>query len=149
MKNLFLLLISVVAINFSTQAQKNKKAKPKLIVPEMVNTSFNTNFSDTVKKNWEKNNMGNYVAKFSAENQTQMAEFNKDGALLKSIINYNAEYVPEVILNAVNTDYAEAKINSTEKIMIEKMAPYYKVNITTAAKKNKVLLVTENGLITE
>ena len=149
MKNLLLLLISVVALNFGTQAQKSKKATPKLIVPEMVNASFNTNFSETTVKSWEKNYMGNYVAKFSTENQTQLAEFNKDGILIKSVINYNTENAPEVITNAVNTDYADAKINSTEKIMIEKMAPYYKVNITTASNKNKVLLVTENGLITE
>ena len=149
MKNVLLLVLTVVAFNFTTQAQKNKKSTSKLIVPELVNTSFNTSFSDTVKKNWEKNVMGNYVAKFSNEKESQMAEFNKEGILLKSITNYTANNVPEVIVNAVNKDYAEAKIISTEKIMIEKMMPYYKVNITTAANKNKVLLVTEDGLITE
>ncbi len=149
MKNLLLLLVSVVTLSFSTQAQKSKKAAAKLIVPELVNTSFNTNFSETAEKKWDKNLMGNYVATIKAENQTQVAEFNKEGVLLKSIINYTTENTPEVIVNAVNTDYAEAKIISTEKIMIEKMMPYYKVNITTAANKNKVLLVTEEGLITE
>lgn len=148
MKNL-LLLITVVAFSFSTQAQKNKKTTPKLIVPEMVNTSFNANFSDILEKNWEKNYMGNYVAKIDDDRQTQIAEFNKDGILLKSIINYKTESVPENIVAAVNNDYVDAKIISTEKIMIEKMMPYYKVNITTATNKNKTLLVTEDGLITE
>ena len=149
MKNLLLLMISVMVFNFSTQAQKNKKSTSKLIVPEMVNTSFTTNFSDTVKKNWEKNLMGNYVAKFNNEKESQMAEFNKEGILLKSITNYKVNNVPEVVVNAVNTDYVDSKINTAEKIMIEKMMPYYKVTITTAANKNKTLLVTEEGLITE
>ncbi len=149
MKNLFLLLISIVALNFSSQAQKSKKATAKLIVPELVNNSFTVNFSDSLKKNWEKNHMGNYVAKFNDDHQTQSAEFNKDGVLLKSIIEYKAEFTPEVVINAVNTDYANAKIVSAEKIMIEKMIPYYKVNITTAENKNKVLFVTEEGLVTQ
>ena len=149
MKNFLLLLITVVAFNFSTQAQKNKKSTPKLIVPEMVNTSFTTNYSDTVKKNWEKNHMGNYVAKFSNEKESQMAEFNKDGVLLKSITNYTVDNVPEVVANSINMDYADSKINSAEKIMIEKMMPYFKVTITTATNKNKTLLVSEEGIITE
>ena len=149
MKNLFLLLISIVALNFSSQAQKSKKATAKLIVPELVNNSFTVNFSDSLNKNWEKNHMGNYVAKFNDDHQTQSAEFNKDGVLLKSIIEYKTEFTPEVVINAVNTDYANAKIVSAEKIMIEKMIPYYKVNITTAENKNKVLFVTEEGLVTQ
>lgn len=149
MKNLLLLLISVVALNFSTTAQKTKKVNAKLIVPELVNNSFITNFSDTLKQNWEKNYMGNYVAKFADDKQTQTAEFNKDGILLKSVIEYKVESTPENIINAVNADYVDAKITSAEKIMIEKMMPYYRVNITTAANKNKVLLVTEEGLVTQ
>ena len=149
MKNILLLVLTVVAFNFTTQAQKNKKSTSKLIVPELVNSSFNASFSDTVKKNWEKNYMGNYVAKFSNEKESQMAEFNKEGILLKNITNYTVNNVPEVVVNAVNTDYVDSKINTAEKIIIEKIIPYYKVTITTAANKNKTLLVTEEGLITE
>lgn len=148
MKNLLLLCLGVLILNFNSNAQK-KKSTAKLIVPEMVSNSFTSNFSEAANKKWEKNNLGNYVAKFGDASQEHVAIFNKEGVLLKSNTTFNNDNIPGVVTDAVNGDYEGAKINKAEKITIERMNPYYRVEITTALNKNKILLISENGLVTE
>lgn len=150
MKNLFLMMLVFLLGSLGTQAQKAKKNTSKLIVPEMVNTSFESNFAATTQKDWSKNYLGNYVANFKVEGVgKQTAEFNSNGNLLKSVTVYDSSATPEIVINAIEKDYAGAKINSSEKVIIENLAPYYKVNLTDAALKTKMVLVSETGLVTE
>ena len=64
---------------------KKKTSVAKLSVPEVVETSFQSNYATVQTNKWSKNFSGNYVASFVNENNLQQTtEYNSNGVLLKT-----------------------------------------------------------------
>jgi hypothetical protein len=152
MKNTFLILATGLLLSFSAEAQKKKKTKikAKLDVPELVSTSFKTQYSDVADNKWSKNYSGYYVANFTnATSQKQTIEYNLKGEPVKTRISYDVAALPEVITNALLTPFPNATVTEASRLEMAGMKPYYKVKLTTAENKNKELYITEEGVITQ
>ena len=155
MKKTLFLAFSLALFSVGAEAQKTKvKAKSKagasVAVPAAVNTSFDSSYADITSKKWSKTLNGNYVAKFkNTEEFDETAEYSKDGQWQKSKIKWDAEKLPENIRLSLDSTYAGAKIVSVEKIKLKDINPFYNIKITTADNTSKLLLVSEEGTITE
>jgi len=152
MKNTFLILATGLLLSFSAEAQKKKKTKvkAKLEVPEMVTSSFKTQYATVEDNKWSKNYTGYYVANFTnATSQKQTVEYNLNGEAVKTRIAYDVAALPEVITNALLTPFPNAKVTEAARLEMAGMKPYYKVKLTTAENKNKELYITEEGVITQ
>jgi Tfp pilus tip-associated adhesin PilY1 len=151
MKNTLLILAAGLLLNFSVEAQKKKStATPKVDVPESVDASFKNQYASVDTKNWSKTYNGNFVAEFTNEaSQKQSTEYNKAGVLLKTKTTVDVATLPEQITNALKTQYADAQVSEVVKTEIPGVAPFYKVKLTLADSKQKDILVSEEGTITE
>jgi len=153
MKNTLLILAAGLVLSFSAEAQKKKtktKTKAKLDVPELVSTSFKTQYATVEDNKWSKNYSGYYVANFTnASSQKTTVEYNLKGEPVKTKISYDVAALPEVITNALLTPYPNAKVKEAVRMEVAGMKPYYKVSLTTADNKNKDIYISEEGQITE
>lgn len=155
MKNTFLFLVGFLLFSLTADAQKkkikqkSKTEKIKLKVPEEVNNSFKSQYTTVQDDKWSKNYSGYYVVNFTnAENLKQASEYNSQGTLVKTKITYDVAALPEVVGNALKTQYAEAKVLEGYRIEVPGVAPYYKVKIATDTKQ-KELFISEAGVITQ
>ena len=149
MKNIFLLLLSILLFTVHLQAQK-KPVATHLSVPENVTTSFKSQFAVSEQNQWSKNYSGNYVVNFTnADKLFQMAEYNPSGALVKSRVNYLPGALPQNVTDALAIQYPNVKLSECAKMQLPGVAPYYKVKILNNDNTSKELLISEEGTITE
>jgi len=85
----------------------------------------------------------------NAFNQKQSVEYDANAVLVKSKINYAADGLPEVVKNSLASQYANAPVNTCERLEIPGVKPYYKVQIGGADQSQKDLLISEEGTVTE
>ncbi|MBC7866490.1 MAG: hypothetical protein H7X88_03050 [Gloeobacteraceae cyanobacterium ES-bin-316] len=150
MKNIFLSLSAILILSFSSQAQKTKKVAAKVNVPENVNASFKGTFATVEKSEWNKTNVGNYVASFTnTDNLSQVAEYNQEGVMVKSKVIYNLEALPENVTSALSKKYADAKVTECVKMQIPGVTPYYKVKLETSTNQKRELFISEEGSVVE
>ncbi|HRD56483.1 MAG TPA: hypothetical protein PK504_00475 [Ferruginibacter sp.] len=147
MKNTFLLLSAGLLFSIAANAQSKKKTSvAKLSVPEVVETSFQSNYSTIQSNKWSKNFSGNYVASFVNENNLQQTtEFNGNGVLLKTKTIFDVTALPQNVATSIETKYAGSTIETCEKVEIPGVAPFYKVKLVTADTKNKEILLSNEG----
>ena len=151
MKSIILIIVAGLIFNFSANAQKKKTVvKTKVIVPENVNTSFKNQYASVDKNKWSKNYSGNFVADFTnASSLKQTVEYDAAGGVIKTKTMYDVAALPENITTALATNYANAKVTECAKVEIPGVAPYYAVKLTTADNKQKQLLISEDGTVTQ
>lgn len=151
MKNTIFLVSAGLILSISAQAQKNKKTTPaKFNVPENVNASFKGSFATVDKNKWDKTYTGNYVAVFTnSENQSQTAEYNEAGVLVKTKTVYSTDALPQIVNTAIETKYAGSKVSECIKLEIPGVAPYFKVKIETINNLKKELFISEEGVVAE
>ncbi len=151
MKNTLFLICAGLLLSISVQAQKKKKSAPaKLNVPENINASFKNSYAVAENSKWSKNYTGNYVANFTNANSlVQTSEYNAAGILVKSKTTLDITSLPEVVTMAVEKKYSGAKVVDCMKIEIPGLAPYYKVKVMLVENKEKELLISEEGSVTQ
>lgn len=151
MKSIFLVLSAGLMLSLSAHAQKKKTVKaPKLNVPENVNASFKSQYSAVDNNKWSKNYSGNFIADFiNASSQKQTVEYNATAQVIKTKTFFDVTALPQNITTALQTNYADAKVTEAAKVEIPGVTPYYSVMITTANNKQKQLLVSEEGTVTQ
>lgn len=151
MKNTLFLICAGLLLSISVQAQKKKKSAPaKLNVPENIDASFKNSYAVAENSKWSKNYTGNYVANFTNANSlVQTSEYNAAGILVKSKTTLDITALPEVVTMAVEKKYSGAKVVDCMKIEIPGLAPYYKVKVMLVENKEKELLISEEGSVTQ
>lgn len=152
MKNTFLIICASVLFGFSANAQATKKkvVTPKVNVPENVNNNFVTQYTGVQNSNWAKNYSGNYIATFTNVNsQSQSAEYSAKGDLVKTTTILDVNALPENISKALATNYATSKVVEALKVEMPGVAPFYKVKVENENNKQKQVLISEEGSITE
>lgn len=153
MKRLLLSIISIILISLNVWAQNTprKGVKSQVIkVPENIETSFKTAFSDVTALQWIKNHNGNYSAKFThSDGRVQTSEFNGEGKIVRSVIVYPMEAIQSNHLEAIKGVYADASVSTFTRYEPEGITPYYKVKIVTADATPKEILMSDEGTITE
>lgn len=153
MKNVFLILCAGLMLGVSAQAQTKKKktTEPKVVVPENINSSFASANAGVENSKWSKNYTGNYVATFTNTSSLQQsAEYNAKGDLVKTTTTYDVAAVPANITTALQNGYSDLKITEATKVEVPGVTPFYKVRVENGeTKKQKTLLISEEGAITE
>ena len=151
MKSIFLILSAGLMLSLSAQAQKKKAVKvPKVNVPENVSASFKSQYAVVDNNKWSKNYSGNFIADFTnASSQKQTVEYDAAGQIIKTKTFFDVTALPQNITTALQTNYADAKVTEATKVEIPGVTPYYSVTITTADNKQKQLLVSEEGTVTQ
>jgi hypothetical protein len=155
MKNAFFIVCAGLLLSVSAEAQKTKTkvktSSPKVNVPENIKGSFATNYEGVKDTKWSKNYTGNYVANFTdSTSLKQSLEYNAKGDKVKTTTTYDIAALPPVITTALQTSYADAKVIEASKVEVPGVSPFYKVKIERGEnKKQKQLLISEDGLITE
>ena len=151
MKSIFLILSAGLIFSVSIQAQKKKTVvKAKVNVPENVNSSFKNQYATVDNSKWSKNNSGSFIADFTnASSLKKTVEYNAAGQVIKTKTIYDATALPQNITTALQTNYADAKVTECTKVEIPGVAAYYAVKITTADNKQRQLLISEEGTVTE
>lgn len=156
MKNAFFLICVGIALSFSAEAQKKTKTKVKVTtakvnVPENIKGSFSANYEGVKDAKWTKNYTGNYIANFTdSTSLKESLEYNAKGDKVKTTTMYDVAALPVNITTAVQSQYAGASVVEASKVEVPGVTPFYKVKIERGeTKKQKQLLISEEGLITE
>lgn len=152
MKNTFLIICASVLFGFSASAQTSKKkvVTPKVNVPENVNNVFVTQHAGVENSSWAKSYSGNYIATFTnMNNLSQSAEYSAKGDLVKTTTTLDVNALPENITKAVNANYATSKVVEALKVEMPGVASFYKVKVEDENKKQRNVLISEEGSVTE
>ena len=155
MKHIIVGLTLLLSIGISAQAQKkvvkktSSKTTTKVVVPAVVKESFSSNYADVKNDKWSKSYVGNYVSTFSnAENIKQTNEYNANGQLLKTKIEFDSTTYPQIVTAALQQKYPTASIANVTKVQMPGLAPYYKVGIVIAETgRKRELFISEEGTI--
>lgn len=157
MKNIFLILAAGLLFSVSAEAQKkvHKKKKvaaatAKLVVPQNIDSTFKSTYTNTVDSKWSKNYSGSYIVDFTNQsNMKQSLEYDRAGYVIKSKTYFDSTAVPENVTTALQKDYSNAKLTQVSKVEIPGVAPYFSVNLLTTDNKQRHLLISEDGIVTE
>jgi hypothetical protein len=152
MKNTIFIIVLGLSLSMSAQAQKKKApvAPKPVAVPELIGTAYKNSFTSTQGEQWSKNYRGHYIVSFTnAMNQHQSVEYDDNAVLVKSKISYPADGLPEVVSRSLASQYANAPVNTCERLEIPGVKPYYKVQIGGADQSHKDLLISEEGTVSE
>jgi hypothetical protein len=152
MKNTFL-LIGLLSISIAAIAQKKHiaraVAKPTIVTPtDPVLLSFSQKFPESTNANWAKSAGGSFIAHFDKDGFKQVAEFTNEGKWIRTKFLYNIDQLPEVVQKSIKAKYPDAEVISAEKILLENVPAFYKVNL----KKDKdgwIVWVNDAGIIRE
>lgn len=156
MKNTLLVLAAALLFNVSAEAQKkvhkSKKAvvAAKLVVPQNIDSSFKTNYSAVADGKWSKNYSGNYIADFTNQsNMKQSIEYDRAGNVIKTKTYFDSSAVPVNVTNALQKNYSNARLTEVSKVEIPGVMPYYSVKLWTPDNRQKQLLISEEGTVSE
>jgi hypothetical protein len=152
MKNTIFIIGLGLSLSMSAQAQKKKApVTPKQVeVPELISSTYKSNFTSTQGEQWSKNYRGHYIVSFTnAFNQQQNVEYDANAVLIKSKIMYPADGLPAIVSSSLASQYANAPVKSCERLEIPGVRPYYKVQIGGADQSQKDLLISEEGTVSE
>lgn len=155
MKNVFLILAAGLLFSVSAEAQKKVHKKKvitsaKLVVPQNIDSSFKTNYSTAANSKWSKNYSGSYIADFTNQsNMKQSVEYDRAGNVTKMKTYFDSSAVPQNVTAALQKNYSSAKLSEVSKVEIPGVAPYYSVKLWTAENKQRQLLISEDGTVSE
>jgi Tfp pilus tip-associated adhesin PilY1 len=156
MKNIFLILAGGLLFSVSAEAQKKKVhkkkmvASAKLVVPQNIDSTFKTHYSTAANSKWSKNYSGSYIADFTNQsNMKQSVEYDRAGMVIKTKTFFDSSAVPQNVTTALQKNYSNAKLSEVSKVEIPGVAPYYSVKLLTADNKQRQLLISEDGTVSE
>ncbi len=107
---ILLLFLFISRIGISQAIPENK-------VPEIIKTSFHTNFKDVKKTNWDLESDGDYEAEFIQNGIETSATFKLDGTLWETEWSIKKEKLPSSILPFVKANYKGCRIQETSQII--------------------------------
>ena len=113
-------------------------------VPEIVIVNFNKKYPNQDNSAWELDSNGNFETHFKKDGVTYRADFSPEGLWIETETNIKKDALPEAIIKAINTNYAEEEISEIEKVDSAKKGIFYDVEFKNKGK-NKDVEFLANG----
>jgi hypothetical protein len=116
MKKILLPLLFAVIVGPGVMAQQKEKTKlNQNDVPQAVKTSFQKAYSTATDIQWKLKD-GNYKVHFEINDMDHLAEIDPSGNIIATGMKVSNSELPTSVTNAVQTGYANHKIDGVYKI---------------------------------
>ena len=115
-----LLLLALLIPFLSAFAQDSEKADTtvkQIVVPEVVQKAFQSNFTAAKKVEWGMEKPGIYEAEFKDGKFSKAALFDANGVLQVTETKLKATELPESITSYLEKEYSDFKISRIEKVL--------------------------------
>lgn len=134
--NRIILLLSIIlfltSISYSQKINENK-------IPDTVKSSFYSKFPSAENVKWGKETKTVYEAEFKLNDVNMSANFSEEGEWLETETEIQVTSLPQVVTDAVNRDYKDAKITGASKIERPDNKIIYEADIKYNHHKKEVL----------
>jgi len=142
MKKSALLLALVVSVLF-IYAQKLKDSN----VPSAVKSAFAKKFPKAKEVKWSKENTNEFEAKFETGNMEQSANFDHTGKWLGTETEIKKSELPQAVQASIIREFADFKIEETEKAEFPDKDMVYEVELTKGKLKYEVQLSADGKVV--
>lgn len=131
-----------------TTKSTKKTTVVKVEAPAPVKEAFSQSFADVTDAKWTKTSGGNWTAAFDKQEIKTTAIYKPEGTWVSTHSEFQANNIPEPVLNTVKAKYPSATVKDAMKIERADVASYYKVNIQDNGT-DKAVLINESGVLSE
>ena len=140
MKNIFIVLVAVIAISQSANCQGMK-------VPPAVKNAFNTKYPNATNVTWAKENAKEYEAEFKLNNNSVSANFGMDGSWVETETMIPVAELPAAVSAAIIKKYPGAVITMAEKLEMPGDKLLYEAAFKVNGKKKSLELNPDGSLV--
>jgi hypothetical protein len=120
-------LITVFAV-FLITASQTSLANDEVLIPAKVKSSFETTYGNTTNAKWQKIK-GSYVARFTKSGNDFEVYYSKAGELLAHSRFIPESYLPQLIADAISTQFAGFDITELLEFTSHKTGTTYFIHL--------------------
>lgn len=139
MKNLFVIILSLIFLGCTSSAQENGGE-----VPENIKNAFVKKYPGVEVQNWETDKNNYYEASFERNGTKYRADFAKDGTWIETESSFSYENLPADVKAVIDNEYKEHEIVEIELVDNAEKGTFFDIELKKNGKKRDVML-TESG----
>lgn len=117
-------------------------------VPEKVRNAFDSRYPDSYVYEWEyKKKTGFYEAEFMYKGFKYEAYFTKEGVWVATEKEIGKKDLPEAVLNALEAEYGDWKIDEVTEHETEKIPVMYEIEIKKGKRELEVYFLPDGKVV--
>ncbi len=109
-------------------------------VPQAVISQFQQKFPDAKKVEWSKESATEMEAEFKMNGEEMSANFSNTGEWLETETEMKEKDLPEAVKNALKSQFADYKVEESEKVATPQQSEAYEVEIEKGETTLDVML---------
>jgi len=120
-------LVTVIAV-FLISISQALLANDEVLIPAQVKSSFETMYGNTTNAKWQKSK-GVYMARFAESGNDFEVYYSKDGELLAHSRLIPQSYLPQLIADAISTQFAGFAVTEILEFTSQKTGTSYFIHV--------------------